>query len=98
MAKKKECKTLVQDTDKLVTITNEVLETLKFIEGELICNLNKKYNYAAAQRVRVASIHLTRILKEYRKESLAFAKKKPKIELPKVCEKAKGKNGKSKCA
>lgn len=100
MAKKKECKeqAQIQNPEKLLTISREILETMKAIEGELICNINKKYNYAGAQRVRVASIHLTRILKDYRKESLVYAKKKPKIELPQVCTKGKGKNAKSKCA
>jgi len=61
---------------ELQKITNDIISIYQIIYTDLTNNSKKpKYNFTAAQRVRVASIRLEKLFKSYRKLSVRFAAK-----------------------
>ena len=62
---------------QIVMLCKELSALYDQIKDDLLLDSNKKYNYAAAQRVRVKSFELSLKLKEYRKMTITFANYRP---------------------
>lgn len=100
---KKKCEPQIQTKDDIFSAlsanTMEIAKLMKKMSEEMVDNVERKYNYAAAQRSRVSSFELAKLLKTYRKLSLDFQKHKEQpVELAVVTNKKKAKCGKSKCS
>lgn len=67
---KKETPKKLCETINLKSLSTDIIDNIHSIEEDLIKNINGKYNFAAAQRVRVKTIHLQRMAKLYRSLSL----------------------------
>lgn len=67
---------------ELQKITNDIISIYQIIYTDLTNNSRKpRYNFTAAQRVRVASIRLEKLFKSYRKLSVRFASKECKKQM-----------------
>jgi hypothetical protein len=67
---------------ELQKITNDIIGIYQIIHTDLTNNSKKpRYNFTAAQRVRVASIRLEKLFKSYRRLSVRFATKECKKQM-----------------